>query len=106
MFAGTALAGPFSANAKTKRIPAGTKLSLQLLSFVTTVSGRSGGEFQAMILNDQSLDSDVILPAGSMVRGSISKIVAPKRMSKGAILYMDFDHVAVSYTHLVGMRVD
>lgn len=93
MFAGTALAGPFSANAKTKRIPAGTKLSLQLLSPVTTVSGRSGGAFQAMILNDQSVDSDVILPSGSMVRGSISKIVAPKRMSKGAILYMDFDHV-------------
>ncbi|HIS82230.1 TPA: hypothetical protein IAD41_01315 [Candidatus Scatenecus faecavium] len=93
MLAGTAFAGPFSANAKTKRIPAGTKLSLQLLSPVTTVSGRSGGEFQAMIVNDQSVDSDVILPAGSMVRGSISKIVAPKRMSKGAILYMDFDHV-------------
>ena len=27
MLAGTAFAGPFSANAKTKRIPAGTKLS-------------------------------------------------------------------------------
>lgn len=93
MFAGTALAGPFNANAKTKRIPAGTKLSLELLTPVTTVSGRSGGQFSAMILNDQTVGSDVILPAGSMVRGSISKILPAKRMSKGATLYMDFDHV-------------
>lgn len=93
MFAGTALAGPFNANAKTKRIPAGTKLSLELLTPVTTVSGRSGGQFSAMILNDQTVGSDVILPAGSMVRGSISKILPSKRMSKGATLYMDFDHV-------------
>lgn len=93
MFAGAALAGPFNANAKTKRIPAGTKLSLELLTPVTTVSGRSGGQFSAMILNDQTVGSDVILPAGSMVRGSISKILPSKRMSKGATLYMDFDHV-------------
>ncbi len=93
IFAGAALAGPFNANARTKRIPAGTKLSLELLTPVTSVGGTSGAEFSAMIVNDQTVDSDVILPAGSLVRGSISKIEIPKRMSKGAILYMDFDHV-------------
>ena len=30
---------------------------------------------------------------GSVVRGNIRKIVPAKRMSKGAVLYMDFDHV-------------
>lgn len=93
MFAGSALAGPFNANAKTKRIPAGTKLSLQLLTPITSISGVSGSEFSAILITDQIADSDVILPSGSLVRGSINKIVPSKRMSKGAILYMDFDHV-------------
>ena len=87
------LAGPFNANAKTKRIPAGTKLTVQLLSPVTTSANLEGTDFTAMLLTDQTADNDVILPMGTVVRGNISKITPAKRMSKGAILYMDFDHV-------------
>ncbi len=86
------LAGPFNANAKTKRIPAGTKLSVKLLSPLSTQNSE-GAEFTAMLITDQTADNDVILPMGSVVRGNINKIVPAKRMSKGAILYMDFDHV-------------
>lgn len=87
------LAGPFNANAKTKRIPAGTKLSMKMLSPVTTTANMAGTGFSAMLITDQTADSDVILPMGSVVRGNIRKIVPAKRMSKGAILYLDFDHV-------------
>ena len=93
IFAGTVFAGPFNANAKTRRIPSGTKFTLELLTPVTTVSGRAGGEFSAIISGDQSVGDDVILPSGSLVRGRISKIIPPERMSKGAVLYLDFDHV-------------
>ncbi len=87
------LAGPFNANAKTKRIPAGTKFTMKLLTPATTISNTEGAEFSAMLITDQTADNDVILPMGSVVRGTIQKIVPAKRMSKGAILYMDFDHV-------------
>jgi len=94
LLAQTAMAAtPFSAKAKTKRIPAGTKLSLQLLTPLTTISNQTGAEFSAILLTDQTAESDVILPMGSLVRGNITKIVPAKRLSKGAILYMDFDHV-------------
>ena len=86
-------AGPFSANAKTKRIPAGTKLSMKLLTPLTTSASLEGSDFTAMLLTDQVADNDVILPVGTVVRGNVKKIVPAKRMSKGAILYMDFDHV-------------
>ena len=33
------------------------------------------------------------MPAGSIVRGDIRAIKMPKRMSKGAVLYLNFDHV-------------
>ena len=87
------LAGPFNANAKTKRIPAGTKLTLRMLSPVSTTSNLEGRDFSAMLITDQTAETDVILPMGSVVRGNISKIVPARRMSRGAVLYMDFDHV-------------
>lgn len=88
----TVCAAPFNANAKTKRIPAGTKFQLQLLTPLSTIKN-SGDDFSAILLTDQTADSDVVLPSGSLVRGNIKNIVPSKRMSKGAILYLDFDHV-------------
>ena len=88
-----ALAAPFNANAKTKRIPAGTKLELKMLTTLDTSVNKTGGGFSAMLLTDQTTDEDVILPAGSIIRGDIQGIMEPKRFSKGAVLYLNFDHV-------------
>lgn len=88
------MAAPFNANAKTKRIPAGTKLSLKMLTPINTGYSSKGTSFTAMLMTDQkSNDDDVILPMGSIVRGDIREITPARRMSKGAILYLDFDHV-------------
>jgi len=88
-------AAPFSGNAKTKRIPAGTILSLKMLNTIDTFYSPAGSEFKAMLITDQKAEDndDVILPMGSIVRGAINGITPSKRLSKGAILYLDFDHV-------------
>ena len=90
----TADAAPFKAKAKTKRIPAGTELELKMLNSVDTSINNVGTAFSAMLLTDQtSEDNDIILPTGSIVRGDIKGIQYPRRMSKGAVLYLNFDHV-------------
>lgn len=89
----TVLAGPFNATAKTKRIPAGTTFQLEFLQPVSTFSGSSGDSFVATLLNEQTAGSSVILPAGTVVRGSIAEVKTAKRFSRGAKLYLDFDHV-------------
>ena len=89
----TVVAAPFNANAKTKRIPAGTKFELKLLTPISSAPEYSGKEFQAVLMTDQTSDTDVILPMGSLVRGNIDKIIPAKRFSKGSIMYLDFDHV-------------
>ena len=89
----TVLAGPFNATAKTKRIPAGTTFQLEFLQPVSTFSGNSGDSFVATLLNEQTAGSSVILPAGTVVRGSIAEVKTAKRFSRGAKLYLDFDHV-------------
>lgn len=88
-----AIAVPFRADARTRRIPAGTKLKLQLIDPVTTIAGSEGDPFSAMLLDDQTSGTSIILPAGSIVRGCINKIKPIKRLSRGAVLYLDFDHV-------------
>ena len=93
LFATTAFAGPFKADAKTKRIPAGTTFQLEFLQPVSTFSGSTGDSFVAMLMNDQLAGSSVILPAGTVVRGSIAEVKTAKRFSRGAKLYLDFDHV-------------
>lgn len=84
---------PYKANAKTARIPAGTRLSLQLLQTVDTIACQEGDSFNLMLLNDQKIDGKVVLPAGSVIRGCVQKVKVSKRLSRGAVLYLDFDHV-------------
>jgi hypothetical protein len=92
-FALNVMAAPLKADAKTKRIPAGTMFKLQLIDPVTTEFGNEGDYFSAMLIEDQKSSTGVILPAGSILRGSIDKIKPSKRLSRGAVLYLDFDHV-------------
>lgn len=93
IFSSAVFALPFRADAKTKRIPAGTKLKLQLIDPINTVAENAGDSFSAMLLEDQKSGTSVILPAGSIVRGCISKIRPVRRLSRGAVIYLDFDHV-------------
>ncbi len=86
-------AAPFKADAKTKRIPAGTKLKVELMEALYTQIGNQGDAFNAMLLEDQKSPTGVVLPAGSIIRGSIGKITPKRMLSRGAVLYMDFDHV-------------
>lgn len=89
----SAFAGTFKADARTKRIPAGTVFELEFLQPVTTFSGAEGDSFTATIRNELSSNGSIIVPAGSVVRGSIEKVNTAKRFSRGAKLYLDFDHV-------------
>jgi len=89
----TVFAGTFKADAKTKRIAAGTPFQLRFLQPVNTFSGGEGDYFTAVLDNEITTGKSVILPQGSVVRGSISNIKMARRFSRGAKLYLDFDHV-------------
>ncbi len=87
------LAGTFKADARTKRVAAGTIFQLEFAQPVSTFSGVEGDYFTAILKNELRADSTIILPKGSVVRGSISNVNIAKRFSRGAKLYLDFDHV-------------
>ena len=85
--------GTYKADARTKRIAAGTVFQLEFTQPVSTSSNSDGDYFTAILKNELSADSTVILPEGSIIRGSISNVNTAKRFSRGAKLYLDFDHV-------------
>lgn len=86
-------AAPFKTNAKTRRIPAGTKLKLELLNNINTTIDKEGNAFSAILIGDQKSETNVILPTGSIVRGTVREVIPSKRFSRGAVLYLDFDHI-------------
>ena len=86
-------ANTFKADAKTKRIASGTQFDIEFLQNVTTSSAFDGDSFTAALKTELKTGSTVILPIGSVVRGSISTVKTAKRFSRGAKLYLDFYHV-------------
>ena len=86
-------ANTFKADAKTKRIASGTQFDIEFLQNVSTSSAFDGDLFTAALKTELKTGSTVILPVGSVVRGSISTVKTAKRFSRGAKLYLDFDHV-------------
>ena len=88
------IAGTFKADAKTKRIAAGTQFQIVFLQPVSTSANNEGDSFTAAIKNELKTENNtVILPQGSVVRGSVLSVNTAKRFSRGAKLYLDFDHV-------------
>ena len=81
------------ADIKTKRIPAGTKLELEMANSVLSESLSQGDMFSAYLTRDVRTVSTMILPRGTIVRGNVSKVTESKRPYRSAILYLNFDHV-------------
>ena len=81
------------ADIKTKRIPAGTKLELEMANSVLSESLSQGDMFSAYLTRDVRTVSTMILPRGTIVRGNVSKVTESKRPYRSGVLYLNFDHV-------------
>lgn len=82
-----------NANIKTKRVPAGTIIKLKLLDPVSSSTGAIGDEFDMMIADNVTVDNCVVIPQGTVIRGSLEEIQSPKRLYKGGTIRLYFDHI-------------
>lgn len=83
----------YQANVQSKRLSKGTTIKLQMMDPASTVDSTQGDMFQAMLVEDKIADGTMILPKGTIFRGTIDKVVPSKRLSRGAVLYLSLDHV-------------
>lgn len=88
-----AFAYQMKGTAKTHRIPRGQKLELKLIDPITTQDIQEGDVFTASLVKDIIMDDEIVLPMGSLVRGTVGQITPSRRLSRSAIMFLGFDHV-------------
>ena len=85
-----------NANIKTKRVPAGTVITLRVLDPVSSSSASLGDQFDLMVVDNVLVKNAVVIPQGSVVRGSLDEVQAPKMLFKGGLIRLYFDHIVSS----------
>ncbi|MDD3150622.1 MAG: hypothetical protein PHV68_07275, partial [Candidatus Gastranaerophilales bacterium] len=81
------------ADIDSQRISAGQKLKLRMESPLNSTSSTQGDTFIATLVNDVYVGNKIILPIGSVVRGTVLESQKSRRLMRGAELLLDFDHV-------------
>jgi len=74
-------------------LDAGTPLTIELEEAISSVTNLIGDAVSAVVVNDVVRGTRTIVPAGSRVRGSISDVVAQRKIGGQARLALDFDRL-------------
>lgn len=88
-----AISKQINANIKTKRVPAGTVLNLKLLDPISSSIGSVGDQFDLMIADNVVVNNAIVIPQGTVIRGSLDEVQAPKMLYKGGVIRLYFDHI-------------
>lgn len=82
-----------NANIKTKKVPAGSVITLKLLEPIDSATMSLGDRFDLMVAENVIVNNSVVIPKGSVIRGSIEEVKAPSMLYKGGMLRLYFDHI-------------
>ncbi len=93
MCANAEISKKINANIKTKRVPEGTVLKLKVLDSVSSGSASLGDQFDMMVIDNIKVNNDIVIPKGSVIRGSVEEVQAPKMLYKGGVIRLYFDHI-------------
>lgn len=74
-------------------LPAGTRVSLQLNNVLSTKTNKDGDSFTAVVVRPVYSGSRVVIPKGSVVEGSVSRVLRPGRFKGKAILELMFKSI-------------
>jgi hypothetical protein len=76
-------------------LPKGTQITLQLNDTLSTASNMEGDEFTAVVANPVYLDGLIVIPRGSVVTGSVSRILRADRLKGKAVLDLMFQSIRI-----------
>jgi hypothetical protein len=74
-------------------VPVGTKVPIIMDTAVDSDTSQEGDEFAARTSEDLSIDGTVVVPAGSIIKGRIASLNAPKHLNRCGSVAMKFDTV-------------
>lgn len=76
-------------------LPEGTRITLQLNRNLSTKTNSEGDTFTAVVTTPVYVGDQIVIPKGSEVSGSISRIIRPGRFKGKAILHLLFQSIAI-----------
>lgn len=74
-------------------VPTGTKIPIIMDSAVDSDTSQEGDEFSARTAEDLEIDGSTVVPAGSIIKGRIAALNAPKHLSRSGSVALKFDTV-------------
>ena len=74
-------------------VPSGTKIPIIMDTAVDSDTSQEGDEFSARTAEDLTIDGSTVVPAGSIIRGRIATINAPKHLDRSGSVALKFDTV-------------
>ncbi len=94
--ANAAIDKKMNANLRTKRVPEGTIINLKLLNSIDSAQMKLGDSFNLMVAENVIVNNETVIPQGSVIRGSVDEVRAPKLFYRGGVIRLYFDHIVSS----------
>ena len=89
--------GPTEVNTTQRgAIPAGQELDVRLQTALSSETATPEQRFEALTTVDVVQDGQVLIPAGSRVRGVVTDVKRPGRIDRVGSLTLSFDQIEVS----------
>lgn len=89
-------AAPFPPPEQPVTLPAGTQARLLLLTRLAASDSHQGDVFQARLLEPITSEGHLVLPEGALFAGHVGKVIAARRLSRPASMYLSFDQVTLA----------
>ncbi len=93
------------ADVKSERIPAGTTFEIRMETPVNSFNYFEGDDFRATLLDDIRIGSLIVLPAGTLLRGTVDFVKPAGRFCKGGKLSLNFDHAVTPFGKQIPLYV-
>ncbi len=92
----TAPAGPTEVNASDLGvIPTGQEIDVRLQTALSSETAQAEQRFEATTVADVTQNGQVLIPAGSVVRGVVTAVERPGRIERVGRLTLSFDQITV-----------
>jgi len=86
-------AAPLKADVSSEHIPAGTVIAVKTADSLDSTKALEYDRFDVITVADIVAGSKMILPKGTVIRGSVKNVKSKKMLSKDAAIYVKFDHL-------------
>jgi hypothetical protein len=83
------------ATTSARVVPAGTVIPVNLTSRISTKHAKDGDGIYAQTAVPIALNNEILIPAGSFVRGKITHVTQPGRIKGRAELTFSFQHITL-----------